>query len=154
MLLAMRGASQAQTIEVTPLSVRADLGSIDDDKRTVSLIFSTGAPVDRMDYWSGKRFREVLSLKPGHVQLERLNAGAPLLDSHSAWSVSDILGAVEPGSARIEKGQALATVRFSKREAVQPIWEDVRGGIIQSGHFVAEEKPQDVLAALVPFLRQ
>jgi haloacetate dehalogenase len=37
------------------------------------------------------------------------------------------------------------------------IWKrwatDVRGSVIQSGHFVAEEKPQDVLAALVPFLR-
>lgn len=38
------------------------------------------------------------------------------------------------------------------------IWKrwatDVRGGVVQSGHFVAEEKPQDVLAALVPFLRE
>jgi haloacetate dehalogenase len=38
------------------------------------------------------------------------------------------------------------------------IWKrwatDVRGSLIQSGHFVAEEKPQDVLAALVPFLKE
>jgi haloacetate dehalogenase len=37
------------------------------------------------------------------------------------------------------------------------IWKrwatDVRGRVIQSGHFVAEEKPREVLAALVPFLR-
>jgi haloacetate dehalogenase len=36
------------------------------------------------------------------------------------------------------------------------IWKrwatDVRGSVIQSGHFVAEEKPAEVLAALVPFL--
>jgi pimeloyl-ACP methyl ester carboxylesterase len=30
----------------------------------------------------------------------------------------------------------------------------VRGSVIQSGHFVAEEKPQEVLAALMPFLRR
>ena len=30
---------------------------------------------------------------------------------------------------------------------------DVRGSVIQSGHFVAEERPQEVLAALVPFLK-
>jgi len=30
----------------------------------------------------------------------------------------------------------------------------VRGSVIQSGHFVAEEKPADVLAALVPFLKR
>ena len=38
------------------------------------------------------------------------------------------------------------------------IWKrwatDVHGSVIQSGHFVAEEKPQDVLAALVPFLKK
>ena len=37
------------------------------------------------------------------------------------------------------------------------IWKrwatDVRGSVIQCGHFVAEEKPQEVLAALVPFLK-
>jgi haloacetate dehalogenase len=31
---------------------------------------------------------------------------------------------------------------------------NVSGSVIQSGHFVAEERPEDVLAALVPFLRQ
>jgi hypothetical protein len=30
----------------------------------------------------------------------------------------------------------------------------VRGSVIQSGHFVAEEKPQDALAALVPLLSE
>ncbi len=37
------------------------------------------------------------------------------------------------------------------------IWKrwasDVRGSVIQSGHFVMEEKPQEVLAAALPFLR-
>jgi len=37
------------------------------------------------------------------------------------------------------------------------IWKrwatDVRGSVIQCGHFVAEEKPQETLAALVPFLK-
>ncbi len=40
---------------------------------------------------------------------------------------------------------------------VVDIWRrwasDVRGAVIQSGHFIAEEKPQDVLAALLPFLK-
>jgi HK97 family phage prohead protease len=121
-----------QTIDLPALCVRAEVGSVNEDARTVDLIFSTGASVDRMDYWSGKRYREVLSMDPAHVRLERLNAGGPLLDSHSAWSVGDILGTVVPGSARIEKGKGVATVRFSKREAVEPIWQDVRDGIISS----------------------
>jgi haloacetate dehalogenase len=49
--------------------------------------------------------------------------------------------------------QYLAT---GENQAVD-IWRgwasDVRGAVIQSGHFIAEEKPQDVLAALLPFLK-
>lgn len=120
------------TVDLPALCVRAAVGSVNEEARTVDLIFSTGAAVDRMDLWSGKRYREVLSLDPKHVRLDRLNASAPLLDAHSAWSVGDVLGAVEPGTARIEKGQAVATVRFSKREAVDPIWQDVRDGILRS----------------------
>lgn len=121
-----------QTIECPPLSVRAMVGTLNDEQRTVQLIFSTGAAVERMDWWTGKRYLEKLSIDPAHVRLDRLNAGAPLLDAHSAWSVGDILGTVEPGSARIEKRKALATVRFSKRESVEPIWNDVRDGILKS----------------------
>lgn len=121
-----------QTIDLSPFSVRADVGAVNHEARTVELIFSTGAPVVRMDYWTGKRYREVLSMKPEHIRLDRLNAGAPLLDAHSAWSVGDVLGTVEPDSARLEKGKGIATVRFSKRKSVEDIYQDVRDGIIRS----------------------
>jgi hypothetical protein len=131
------------------LCVRASVGTINPDTRTTDLIFSTGAAVDRMDPWTGKRYREVLSMDPAHIRLERLNAGAPLLDAHSAYSIADVIGAVQPGSARVEKGQGLATVRFSKRDAVEPIWNDVVDQIIRSvsiGYKVykfQEETPRD-----------
>jgi len=121
-----------QTVDLPPLSFRAAVGSVNVDARTVDLIFSTGAPAERMDYWSGKRFIEKLSMDPGHVRLTRLNAGAPLLDAHSAWSVGDILGAVQPDSARIENKRGLATVRFSKRADVEPVFQDVKDGIIRN----------------------
>jgi hypothetical protein len=118
------------TIDLPSLCVRAEVGTVNKEARTVDLIFSTGASVDRMDYWSGKRYREVLSMDPAHIRLDRVNAGAPLLDSHSAYSVGDILGTVVSGTARIEKGKGLATVRFSKRDTVEPIWQDVCDAII------------------------
>ncbi len=121
-----------QTVDLPALCIRADVGSVNDDARTVELIFSTGSAVDRMDFWSGKRYREVLSLKPEHVRLGRLNAGAPLLNAHSAYSLTDVIGTVEPDSARLDKNKALATVRFSKRADVEPIWQDVRDGIIRN----------------------
>lgn len=119
---------------MSPLSFRAEVApqTIDDESRTVDLTFTTGAAVDRMDYWTGERYLEVLSLEPGHVRLDRLNAGAPLLDSHSAWSVADQLGAVVPGTAALNKNAGTVRVRFSKRDAVEPVWQDVRDGIIRS----------------------
>lgn len=121
-----------QTIESPPLCLRAEIGTFNEENRTVDLIFSTGAPVERFDWMTGKRFLEKLAITPEAIRLDRLNAGAPLLDSHSAWSVSDQLGAVVRGTARVEKKQALATVRFSARDAVAPILQDVRDGIISS----------------------
>lgn len=129
----MRRPSQdANTIDLPPLSLRAAVSSVDDEARTVELVFSTGAAVDRMDWWTGQRYIETLSLDPKHVRLERLNAGAPLLDAHSAYSITDQIGAVEPNSAKIVKKEGRATVRFSRREAVEAIWQDVKDGILRN----------------------
>ena len=125
--------SESQRVRLGPLSVRDDLGprSIDDAARTVELIITTTAGVRRRDYWTGKEYVEILSMDPEHVRLDRINAGAPLLDSHSAWSVADVLGTTVPGSVSLTKKAMLGAVRFSKREAVEPIWQDVRDGIIR-----------------------
>lgn len=121
-----------QTIDLPPLDLRAGVATVNDEQRTVELIFSTGAAVTRMDFWTGKRYIEVLSLDAAHIRLDRLNSGAPLLDAHSSWSVTHQLGAVVPDSAVITKKDARATVRFSKRAEVDPIWQDVRDGIIRN----------------------
>jgi hypothetical protein len=62
--------------------------------------------------------------------MDRLNNGGPLLDSHSAYGVESQLGVVRKAWAK--KGNGLATLQFSKRDAVTPIWNDVKGGIIQN----------------------
>ena len=63
-------------------------------------------------------------------RLDRLNNGGPVLDSHSAYGVESQLGVVRKAWAK--KGTGLATIQFSKRDAVTPIWNDVKGGIIQN----------------------
>jgi hypothetical protein len=123
---------QPQTVDLPPFSIRAAVGTVDPETRTVALTFSTGAPVERMDWWTGKRYIEKLSLKPGHVRLDRLNAGGPLLDTHSSYSIADQIGVVVPGSAAVDGKVASATVRFSKRDAVDPIFQDVRDGIVRN----------------------
>jgi phage major head subunit gpT-like protein len=116
-----------------PLSMRADIGprSINDEARTADLILTTVAGVRRRDWWTGEEWIEVLSMDPAHVRLERINGGAPLLDSHNAFSTADILGTVVPGSVSVTKKAMLGSVRFSKRDAVEEIWKDVKDGIIR-----------------------
>lgn len=117
-----------------PLSLRADIGpqSIDEAERSVEMIFTTGAGVRRRDWWTGKEYIEVLSLEPKAIRLNRLNDGAPLLDSHSAWSVADQLGGVIPGSVELMKKSVVGRVRFSRRESVDGVWRDVQDGIIRN----------------------
>lgn len=120
-----------RTVELPPLDIRADLGSVNEEARTVDVIFSTGAAVDRFDYWTGKRYVEKLSLDPKHIRLDRLNAGAAVLDTHSGYSLANVMGAVEPGSARVEKGVGVATLRFARTPDVENVWQKVRDGIVR-----------------------
>jgi len=122
----------AQTVDLPPLQIRADVENVNEESRTVDVVFSTGVGVERYDWQSGGRFIEKLSITAKAIRLQRLNSSAPILDSHSAWSVSDILGSVVPNSARIADGKAIATLRFSRREMVEPVWMDVVDGHIRS----------------------
>jgi len=120
------------------LQLRADVRlipeTVDAKARTVELVWSTGAMVRRRDYWTGKPYDEVLSLEEGHVDLSRLNGGAPLLNTHGAHDLGQVLGVVE--RAWVETGEAgpqgKARVRFSGRADVEPIWRDVEAGIIRN----------------------
>ena len=123
-----------QRVELPALAIRAEVrpDSIDSENRTAEVVFSTGAPVERYDWRTDTRYFETLSLKPKDVRLERLNNSAPFLNAHSGFTLGDVLGVVVPGSARIVGGQGRAAVRFSKREDVEPIWQDVQDGILRN----------------------
>lgn len=124
-----------RTVAIPPLDLRAEVGAVSDDKRTVELIFATHkADVLRWDWETGKRFYERLSLDPKHVRMQRLQAGtAPLLDSHSAYSLAHQIGVVD--SAELEAKRAVATVRFPKADDdpdADRIYRKVRDKIIRN----------------------
>ena len=98
--------------------------TFDANKRTVQVTFSTGAPVQRMDFEGP--FTERLSMAPEAVDLSQLR-GAPVLNSHDRFDVRSILGVVENPSVDGERG--IATVRFSSRPDVEGIMRDVGDGI-------------------------
>jgi len=122
-----------RTVEIPPLDVRAAIRSVNEAQRTVEVVFTTGAGVTRSDWYTGKKYIERLSLDPDHIRLERLNNGAPLLDGHSGYSVrEDQIGVVESDSVVLLKGEARATVRFSKRASVDDVFNDVKDGIVRN----------------------
>ncbi len=121
-----------QTRDVTPLSTRAALGSVDLKNRTAEVTFTTGAKVLRSSWLDGP-FYEELSLDPAHVRMERLQSGAaPFLADHDA-SLSTTLGVVE--SARLEKTRGVATIRFAP-EGVDPeadkVFAKMAAGVIRN----------------------
>ena len=127
----------ADTCEM-PLQTRMDVRLMPDtavaETRTIEVLWSTGAAVRRRDPWSGRVYEEILSLDPAHVDLSRLNGGAPLLNAHDAFDLEDVIGVVERAWIARESGAYVgrATVRFSDRADVEPIWQDVRNGIIRN----------------------
>jgi hypothetical protein len=103
-----------------------------DAARTIDVTWSTGARVVRYDWSSGQLVDEELDMSANAVRLDRLNAGAPVLNSHAAGSLEKQIGVVVPGSARLEGGRGVATLRLSERPELEGIVADIRAGIIRN----------------------
>lgn len=106
--------------------------SVDDASRTFEVLWTTGAQVRRYSWARDEEFDEELVVSPNAMRLDRLNAGAPFLNSHASQRLTDILGVVENGSIRIEGGSGFARIRLSERDEVEPIWRDIKSGIIRN----------------------
>ena len=119
----------------TRLYTRASFvpSSLNEENRTVDVVFATPTPVLRYSWMREEYYNEVLDM--GGANLERASKGLPVLDNHSRWgSVGDtVIGKAE--NIRREGESYVATVRFSKREAVQGLIDDVKDGIISDVSF-------------------
>lgn len=101
----------------------------DKNGRMVTVRAYSGAAVDRIDLVTGNRYTLRLGLESGQVRMGRMQ-GAPVLDSHWNLELRNQIGVVE--RAWIDGGAMYATLRFSSRPEVEPIWQDVRDGIIRN----------------------
>ncbi|MGN6105195.1 MAG: prohead protease/major capsid protein fusion protein [Kofleriaceae bacterium] len=112
------------------LSLRAsfDSSTVDVEKRTVKLTWTTGARVLRGwfdTYW------EELSLDPEHVRMGRLQSGAaPLLNAHRSYDIADVIGVVE--DAKLEADGGSATVRFDTGPEAEDAFRKVRERILRN----------------------
>ncbi len=113
------------------LSLRAAVreGSVDVEQRTVELTWTTGSKGRRWS-WDIGSYMEELEVSDKALRLDRLNNGAPFLNAHSSYELSDVIGVVEKAWIDGEEGRAL--VRFSQREDVEGIFRDVQDGILRN----------------------
>lgn len=123
-------ATNSKTHETPMLSLRAAVreGSVDVEARTVELTWTTGAKGHRWS-WDVGSYMEELEVSDEAVRMDRLNNGAPLLNSHKSDDLGDVIGVVE--RAWIEGGEGHAIVRFSKRDDADKIFLDVQDKILR-----------------------
>ncbi len=103
--------------------------SYNKDNNTIEVVFATSAEVKRQA-WDGSQFTEILECSPDNVRLERMNAGANLVDSHTTYSIQSILGVVV--RAWVENNQCKALVRLSQRAEVAGYVDDIASGIMRN----------------------
>ncbi|HMU01933.1 MAG TPA: HK97 family phage prohead protease, partial [Amaricoccus sp.] len=132
-----------ETIMAAPVALPMQLrrapilpATVNSEARSVDVVFTTGAAVRRRR-WTGwdtsVPFDEILEVSDRAVDLTRLNAGAPALDSHSVWSSHSQVGVVE--RAWIEGKEGKATIRFPRDgldQAADRMFGLISDGIIRN----------------------
>ena len=105
--------------------------SFDEADNSIEVCFTTGATVRRAT-WRDGVFDEELVVTPEAVRLGRLNAGAPFLNTHSDWSLEDVIGSAVPNTARIADGKGFARIRLSQAECDKDNVDKIKSGIIRN----------------------
>lgn len=107
--------------------------TIDEEQRTIEVIWTTGAAVIRYDWVNGQPvpYKEVLEVSEKAIDLTRLNSGAPFIDMHNTYSLDKVIGVVE--RAWIKDGKGHAIIRIVKDdEDIEKIWNKIKQGIIRN----------------------
>jgi HK97 family phage prohead protease len=120
--------------------------TLNEENRTVEMVFTTSTPVRMLGFTEVglEMFNEVLSMEKGHAKLDRMNKGAPLLDSHDLYSgLTAQIGVVE--KAWVEGEELRGIIRFSKKDKAEEIFKDVKDGIVRNGSIgYRVEKYEDI----------
>jgi phage head maturation protease len=111
--------------ETRPTSYRESDNSIE-------VVWSVGAAGLRFDWYDGGYYIEELSMEAGAVRLDRLNAGACVLDSHSSHRLASVLGSIVPGTVSIANGEGVARVRLATTPDVADTVAKIIDGHIRS----------------------
>lgn len=127
-----------------PMQTRlAPIGEVNVEARTIDVVWTTGATVRRVR-WEGWDtaipFDEELLVSNDAIDFTRLQAGAPVLDSHCTYSTAAIRAVVD--RAWLAGGEGLATFRFPSagvRKESDELFELAREKIVRNvsvGYFI------------------
>lgn len=101
--------------------------TLDAEARTVELTWSTGAAVLRGSF---DPYYEELSMDPAHVRMDRLNSGAPVLDTHDTSGLRSVIGVVEIATVDGKIGRA--RVRFDSGPEGTETFRKISEGIVRN----------------------
>lgn len=133
-ITATRKKAAPAAVALPPFTRAAEVreNSFNEDDNTIEVVWAAGAKVRRYSWRDGAYYDEALVMKPEAVRLGRLNAGAPFLDSHNSYSLRSVIGSVVPGSAKIERGKGVATVKLSRAPEDAATVGKIADGIIRN----------------------
>jgi len=120
-----------KTLETPIQHIRAAVrpGTLNTEDRTVEITWTTGSRGKRWS-WSIGEYMEELEVSDTAIRMDRLNNGAPFLNAHGQWDLDDVIGVVE--RAWLDGSEGHAVIRFSSRDDVEPIFRDVKEGILRN----------------------
>lgn len=130
--------------------------TLNGENRTVDVVFYSGVDVERVDWMTGEPY--MLRFNLDGADLSMLKNGAPVFDNHdSHGGAAGQMGVVE--NAWRDGKEFKAKLRFSKRPAVDGLWQDIADKIVQKfsmGVSLLEKKdisPQDGKQKIVEVMK-
>jgi hypothetical protein len=131
------------------LAAQLVAGTANREQRTVDVVWFTGGPVDRYNWWTDEAYK--LHFDLAGADLSHLNNGAPVCDNHIMWRSKDQLGAVR--RAWRDGKNFMATLQFSLHEELDRLWLDIENKIVSKFsmgvEFLELEEKRDKAGKLV-----
>lgn len=104
--------------------------TVDLEKRTIEVVFTTGQGGKRYDWYNDVEYIEELDVTPESVRTERLDKGLSVIDNHDTYrGIDGVFGITE--EYRFENGQLIGTVRFASDEESDKKFQKAADGILR-----------------------
>ena len=115
--------------QYTQGKVRVD--SINEEERTVEVVFTTGQAGKRY-HWDIGYYMEELEVSKRAINVERLEKGLPVIDNHETYQgIKGVQGITREFTIDEKNGELIGTVFFPEEESVERTWQLVRQGVLK-----------------------